>query len=327
MENVNWGIIGCGDVCEVKSGPAFYKTEHSALVAVMRRDEAKAKDFALRHHVGRYYTDADQLINDPQVDIVYVATPPSTHMEYAIKAMQAGKPVYVEKPMAISYDECKRMIEVSEQTGQKLFVAYYRRSLPYFEKIKEIIDNGIIGKVLTANVQHFRAPAEADMAKDKQTWRVNKAIGGGGHFVDMAPHTLDILDFLLGAIEETTAVVQNQGGLYEVEDTVSATFRFRSGCQGTGQWCFVSSGRDEQDLVEIRGTKGTVRFGIFNFVPVHLTSDDAIVDYEFARPDHIQQHMIQTVVNELRGVGHSPSTGITAARTSKVIDAILACYH
>ncbi len=130
MKIVRWGIIGCGDVCEVKSGPAFYKTAYSELIAVMRRDGKKAEDFAKRHHVKKWYTDAERLINDDEVDIVYIATPPNTHKQYAIEAMRAGKPVYVEKPITMNYEEYLELLQVSKETGQRLFPAFYRRGLP-----------------------------------------------------------------------------------------------------------------------------------------------------------------------------------------------------
>lgn len=118
MKTVNWGIVGCGNVCERKSGPAMYKTPHSALAAVMRRDAEKAADFARRHNVPKSYTDAAALIADPEVDIVYVATPPGTHRELAVQALEAGKPVYVEKPMAMNHAECLEMIAAAEKPGR-----------------------------------------------------------------------------------------------------------------------------------------------------------------------------------------------------------------
>lgn len=322
MDTINWGIIGAGDVCEVKSGPAFYKIKNSALIAVMRREEAKVKDFAERHNVPKYYINADELINDPEVNAIYVATPPSSHMEYAIKAMLAGKPVYVEKPMAMNYEECLEMIRVSEQTGQKLFVAYYRRMLPYFLQVKELLNKGAIGDILSVNTTYFRAPSESDKNKDKQTWRIKKEIAGGGYFFDMAPHTLDILDYLIGEIEDAKGFVGNLSGLYEVEDMVSAVFAFKSGVQGTGQWCFASSSVTEQDQIIINGTKGSISFNTFSFQPIVLTTKDGTNHYEAIQPQHIQQPLIQTIVNELKGHGKCPSTGISAARTSKVMDKI-----
>ena len=156
MKTVNWGIVGCGNVCERKSGPAMYKTPHSALAAVMRRDAEKVADFARRHNVPKSYTDAAALIADPEVDIVYVATPPGTHRELAVQALEAGKPVYVEKPMAMNHAECLEMIAAAEKAGQKLFVAYYRRALLYFLKVKELLDGGSVGQPLTAEVRLLR---------------------------------------------------------------------------------------------------------------------------------------------------------------------------
>ncbi|MDR0845096.1 MAG: Gfo/Idh/MocA family oxidoreductase, partial [Tannerella sp.] len=233
MSIIHWGIIGCGDVCEVKSGPAFYKCENSALQAVMRRDAGKAADFAKRHHVPRYYTDAEELIHDPEVDAVYVATPPSSHAKFTIKALQAGKPVYVEKPMALNYAECLQMNQAAKENHQKLWVAYYRRSLPYFLKVKELLDNQAIGKVQRVHTTFFRPPLPCDQEASLHTWRVNKQIAGGGYFYDMAPHTIDILMFLLGNIVKATGVTGNIGHLYDVEDTVSASFLFESGVTGS----------------------------------------------------------------------------------------------
>ncbi|EGK03007.1 Gfo/Idh/MocA family protein [Dysgonomonas gadei] len=322
MDKIKWGIIGAGDVCEKKSGPALYKIEHSELVAVMRRDEAKIKDFAARHGVGKYYTDAEQLINDPDVNMIYVATPPASHKEYAIKALKAGKPVYVEKPMAMSYTECMEMVGAAKNAKQNLFVAYYRRALPYFLKVKELIDNNKIGKILTAEIKYFRPASGSDMDTGNQTWRVNREIAGDGYFFDLAPHTLDILDFLLGEIEEAKGYTQNLGGHYSVSDTISAIIQFKSGVTGTGQWCFVSSEQARQDTIIINGTEGYIRFNTFDFRPICLTTAKGTELFETKHPEHIQQPLIQTIVNELRGTGTCPSTGVSGARTSRVMDMI-----
>jgi len=272
MKTIHWGIIGAGNVCEKKSGPAFYKIEHSVLVAVMRRDEAKAKDFAQRHGVQKYYANALELINDPEIDAVYVATPPNTHKEYAIMVMKAGKPVYVEKPMAMNYSECTEMNKVSEETNQKLFVAFYRRGLPYFLKVKSILEEDTIGKVLTVAVRHYKTPANSDLDPSQHTWRIDKKIAGEGYFYDLAPHTLDILDFLLGEMEEAHGYSQNLGHLYDVKDTISAIMQFKSGVVGTGQWCFVASKESVEDVIEIVGTKGKISFSTFAFTPIKLVT-------------------------------------------------------
>ncbi|HVF97123.1 MAG TPA: Gfo/Idh/MocA family oxidoreductase, partial [Flavisolibacter sp.] len=134
-KTIQWGIIGCGNVTEVKSGPAFNKIPHSKLVAVMRRNAAKAQDYAQRHNVEKWYSDASELINDRDVNAVYIATPPSSHEAYTIEALNAGKPVYVEKPMATDAASAQRMSDAAKSTGVKLSVAHYRRAQPLFLKL------------------------------------------------------------------------------------------------------------------------------------------------------------------------------------------------
>jgi len=320
---IKWGIIGCGDVCELKSGPAFYKAEGSSLVAVMRRDAAKAEDFAGRHCVARWYSDAGKLIADPEVDAIYIATPPSSHAQYAINAMRAGKPVYVEKPMATSYSECEEMNRVSLETGVPLFVAYYRRSMPYFLQVKEMIDNGEMGNIISVHVR-FRMPAQPqDSDPHNRPWRVQPEIAGAGYFYDMACHSLDLLDFLLGKIVDACGQKSNRAGLYAAEDTVTASFRFASGVIGSGEWAYAAPAITKCDEVEMIGSKGYIRFATFSFTPILLQTAHNQAEYSFPRPQHIQQPMIETVVAQLLGCGKSPSDGISAARTNWVMDKIL----
>lgn len=322
MKTIKWGILGCGDVCEVKSGPAFYKCENSALQAVMRRDADKAADFAQRHNVPRFYTNADELIHDPEVDVVYIATPPGSHAELTIKALRAGKPVYVEKPMGCSYDECLSMIEAAKTNQQKLWVAYYRRSLPYFLKVKELLEQKSIGKLQTVRVEFFRPPLSSDKEKATHTWRVDKKTAGGGYFYDMASHTIDMLLFLLGHIKTANGVVGHVGGLYATEDTVSASLLFESGVVGSGLWCYVSSDLQTKDLIEITGDKGTIRFSTFDFTDIEWITHAGKETFNFPRPEHIQQFMIQNIVDELSGKEKCPSTGESGAETNRIIDQI-----
>ncbi|OQX97405.1 MAG: hypothetical protein B6I20_12665 [Bacteroidetes bacterium 4572_117] len=187
---IKWGIIGAGNVCEIKSGPAFSMVENSSLIAVMRRDKIKVKDFAKRHSVGKWYTNADDLINDPQINAIYVATPPYKHKKYTIKALLAGKAVYVEKPMALNYNEALEMIRTSKQTGIPLFVAYYRRWFPYFIKIKQLLNNQSIGDVLAVNLTTILPARDADFNHDSPPWHLVPKISGGGYFFDLACHQL-----------------------------------------------------------------------------------------------------------------------------------------
>lgn len=325
MRTIRWGIIGAGNVTEVKSGPALYKARHSSLVAVMRRDGALAQDYAERHHVSRWYDNADQLIHDNEVDVVYIATPPYAHKEYALKAAQAGKPVYVEKPMAMNHHECLAMIEACRVADVPLWVAYYRRALPRFLKIKELIESGAIGDVRSVNIALYRPIRSDETDPAGLPWRVQPELAGGGHFVDLAVHTLDFLDYALGPIKSAKGFAINQAGYYPAEDHVAGTFVFESGALGSGIWCFSSARHIDQTT--IAGTKGALAFSTFDTDPLILTVGDQVEQFPIDNPEHIQQPLIQSIVDELNGEGQCPSTGISAARTTWVTDQLLADYY
>lgn len=321
MDIVKWGIIGCGDVTEVKSGPAFQNVDNSELIAVMRRNGKKAADYAKRHGVPKWYDDAEKLINDPDVNAIYVATPPSSHADYAIRSMQAGKPVYVEKPMAMNAFECNEMIETSKKTGMPLFVAYYRRALPYFVKIKGLIEMQAIGEVKLINlILHW--PVKPEELEGKPGWRVNPAISGGGHFHDLAAHQLDYLEFVFGPIKKVKGTAVNQVGLYDVEDAVSASFQFESGVLGTGSWCFTVPEKQSMDVTEIVGSRGRISFSFFSNTVLHIETDTMVDNFDIPHPKHVHQPLVDLVVKDLRGEGTCPSTGETGMRVSMLMDKI-----
>lgn len=322
MDQVIWGIIGCGDVTEKKSGPAFNKIKGSRLVAVMRRNASKAEDYARRHGVPKFYSDATLLINDPDVNAVYIATPPDTHAKYAIEAMKAGKAVYVEKPMARNIAECEEMNRVSEETGQPLFVAYYRRRLPSFLKIKEMIDTGEIGKVKCLHVQlhHQSRPGENDLAFVPE-WRVIPEISGGGYFHDLASHQFDYLEYLLGPIKEAKGISLNQTGHYPADDIVTANFLFESGIAGTGTWCFSVPEKLRTDSTVIIGSEGKITFSFFENQDILVEkSDGSRQHYTIPHPENIQQPLIQTIVDQLLGRGASPSNGKSGIRSTIIME-------
>lgn len=327
MKQINWGIIGCGDVTELKSGPAFNKLEDSNLVAVMRRNGSLAKDYAERHGVPKYYEDADMLINDPDVNAVYVATPPDTHAEYSIKAMKASKPVYVEKPMAVNHKQCLEMVEVSKQMNVPLFVAYYRRTLPGYLKVKELIEDGIIGKVVSVSIQLFKAPLPQEMDQYNRSWRVDPKVAGAGLFFDLASHQFDFLDYLFGKVINCSGFATNNGGYYNAEDTVAASFEFANGVSGTGNWCFVTNSYSQRDSIEIVGTKGRILFSAFDHLPIRLFSNGKEIDFPYINPENIQYNLIKQIVEQLQGKSLCVSTGESGARTSEVLEKIVSNYY
>ncbi|QDK80368.1 Gfo/Idh/MocA family oxidoreductase [Spirosoma sp. KCTC 42546] len=325
MDQLKWGIIGCGNVTEVKSGPAFTKVPNSSLVAVMRRDTEKAADYAKRHNVPTWYDDADALINDPNVNAVYIATPPDTHAEYAIRAMRAGKPVYVEKPMARNAAECEAMNQVSRETGMPLLVAYYRRALPYFLKIKELIDEKVIGDIRYVRVQLNWQPYDEEVGENpKPRWRVDPEISGGGHFHDLASHQFDYLEYVLGPIKTASGIARNQAGLYQADDIVVANFEFESGVLGTGTWCYTVNKEQRIEETQLIGSKGKISFSFFEMKLIRVETEAGTVEYTIPAPENIQQPLIESIVNELRGEGKCPSTGETGAHANAILDQITA---
>lgn len=320
---IRWGIIGCGDVCEVKSGPGFRKANGSRLVAVMRRNGDAARDYARRHGVPRAYDDAAELIGDGEVDAVYVATPPSSHHDYALQALAAGKPVYVEKPMACSHQECQDMNAAAETAGLPLFVAYYRRMLPRFVAVRDALLGGRIGTPLTVTAQYASPPPS--LGSGPLPWRYRPEIAGGGLFADMGSHVLDLLDHLLGPITGVRGFAANQLGVYPAEDAVAFAMRFRDGVIGTARFAFTA--HEQVDLVEIAGSRGVLRYSTFGDGPFEIVTADGTERTEIAHPEHVQQPLIQSIVDELRGSGSCPSIGTSAARTGWVMDRVLEEYR
>ncbi len=323
-KKIRWGIIGCGNVTEKKSGPGFQKAEGSELKAVMRRDVEKARDYAERHGVARWYGEAAELIRDPEVDAVYVATPPSTHAEYGILAARAGKPVYVEKPMALDAGEARSMIDACREAGVPLFVAYYRRALPRFLKVKELVDSGSVGDVRVIQTS-ILTPASPQDGEEEKPWRVVPEVSGGGYFFDLAAHSLDFFDYLLGPISETHGIALNQAGLYRAEDSIGAVWRFENGVVGSGTWCFDAA--LNTDVNVITGTKGELRFSTLGTEPIELRRGEELRRFAIENPEHVQQPLIQTVVDELLGRGTCPSTGESALRTTEIMDEIVSEYY
>jgi predicted dehydrogenase len=319
---IRWGMIGCGNVAEVKSGPAFYKADHSTLVAVMRRNASLAEDFARRHGVGRWHSDADAIIQASDIDAVYIATTTDSHHGYALRCAAAGKAVYVEKPMAMSHAQCQDMVAACHQAGVPLWVGFYRRALPRFLQLKDILQSGVLGDIrAVVSRQSQRPPTAEQLQSHFVAWRTDAARSGGGFFFEAVCHTFDIFDFLLGPIETVQGMASNQAGLWKSEDMVTANYRFASGVLGSGAWCFAAD-RDEE-YQEIIGSQGRVRFSVYKAVPMVLTVGGKVEEIPVEDPPHVHQPLVQTIVDEMNGRGQCPSTGESAARTAWVVDEIL----
>ena len=321
MKTIQWGIIGCGDVTEVKSGPAFNKVPDSKLVAVMRRDAAKAEDYAKRHGVPKSYSNAYDLINDPAINAIYVATPPLQHEEYTIAAIEAGKPVYVEKPMAVNAAAAERMQKVAAKNKIKLSVAHYRRAQPLFIKLKELLESKTIGEIKFANLQYLAAPLSADKLKETKTkWRVDPGVAGGGLFHDLAPHQLDLMLYFFGKIKKSTGIASNQAAIYKADDIVTGTMLFDNGAIFNGLWCFTVPEEEAKDICEITGTEGKISFSVFGEPEIAITKKGQTATMHFERLEHVQQPMIEKVVQYFLGKGKNPGTAEDGVRVMRITE-------
>ena len=313
-KEVIWGIIGCGDVVEKKSGPALQNAPRSRVAAIMRRDRAKAEDFARRHGIPRAYDDVDALLADPEINAVYIATPPGSHLEIALKVAAAGYPLYVEKPAARTAKECETMAQAFAKLP--LFVAYYRRAYPRFVKLKQDLAAGRLGTIQSVSYVFARRPGPPRVGD----WRLDAERSGGGKFVDIGSHALDLIDFLLGPLERVRASARGPAG--QVETKVEMHFRVGDRIDGTATWDFEAS--EAEDLLVVTGSAGSVRApSAMN--GRELVWADGVETYD--PPDPVQLPLVTKVVDAILDGSECPSTATSSTRTSRAIDAALGHYY
>ncbi len=319
MKKINWGILGCGDVTEVKSGPAFNKVANSNIEAVMRRNADKAKDYAERHHIGKWYSDANDLINDENINAIYIATPPAPHKDYAIQSLKKGKDVYIEKPVTLTVAECEELISAQQDATGKVTVAHYRRALPLFMKVKKLVEEGSIGEIRMIDLKLFQRPGSDKIAKTEENWRVNPAISGGGLFYDLAPHQLDILIHIFGEPVRYYGFSKNQSQLNEVADLTAGQILFQKDILFNGVWCFNSHPDNEAERCQIIGSRGRMEFAFFGHT-LELMVDGKSKHFSFDAPQHVQQNMIERTVSYFSDEGENPCSLQDALLSLKIME-------
>jgi predicted dehydrogenase len=320
MQDIHWGMIGAGDVTEVKSGPAFQKVDGSKLVAIMRRNAENAEDYAKRHGVAKWYTNAQELIDDPGVNAIYIATPPDSHEDYALRALKAGKPVYVEKPMTLSSIQAQNMAKAVIDNEGKLTVAHYRREQPYFKKIKALLEENAIGIPKMASLSYWKQPlSQQALSETKTQWRLDPNISGGGLFHDIAPHQLDLMYYFFGEIDKAQGIAHNQTKFYPVDDVVAGQVLFLNEVLFNGTWLFNAS--ESRDACEIIGSEGKITFSVFNNDPIELVNHQGKQIITFEKLEHVQQPMIAAVVSYFQGKRGNPCSASEGYEIMKVMDA------
>ncbi|MEM9832786.1 MAG: Gfo/Idh/MocA family oxidoreductase [Bacteroidota bacterium] len=319
-KTIRWGIIGVGDVAEVKSGPAFQKVANSELVAVMRRNAEKASDFARRHQVPEWYNDATKMLEQADINAVYIATPPDSHLEYALMALEAGKDVYLEKPMAMSVEECQTINKAVAQSERKLVVAHYRRALPAFQKVKTLLEEGAIGTPKLALLRILQPAKSSIIAQTETNWRVQPEVSGGGLFHDIAPHQIDLMLNYFGNPDFYAGESLNQAQLYQADDTVNGTIIFENQVLFQGTWCFSVPEDFAQEEVQIIGSEGKITFTFYGS-KIHLQQGEQQQTFSFDHPPHIQQPMIEEVIRYFRGEVENPCTGEVGEEVIRIMEA------
>lgn len=320
MQKIRWGIIGVGDVCEVKSGPGFYKAPDSELIAVMRRNGDKARDYAMRHNVTHWYDNAEDLLANPAINAVYIATPPAQHKTYALAALNAGKDVYIEKPVTLNAAECDDIIAAEKSTGRKVTAAHYRRYVPCFMKLHELIRTGAIGTPLLVQLDMLQPAASKIITTTEDNWRVNPALSGGGLFHDLSPHQLDLMLYWFGPVITASGFGFNQRQFNNADDTVHGWAKLESGVLLQGRWHFAVGPEQTRDLCEIIGTEGKLTINFFGQQIIRLSNANGNEEIIVPNPQHIQQPMIEQVNNFFRGERDNPCTISQAKTVMQLID-------
>ncbi|WP_422857908.1 Gfo/Idh/MocA family protein [Flagellimonas sp. S174] len=319
-KRIRWGVIGCGSVAEKKSVPAYQQTKGFEVSMVMRRNKEKAADYASRHGIPQWTTDAKEVIENPNIDAVYIATPPDSHKQYGLWVAKAGKPCCIEKPMAPSYKDSLAIFQAFQKKELPLFVAYYRRSLPRFLQVKKWLDTEEIGKVRHIRWLKTKPPNAMDLG-EAYNWRTDAKVARGGYFDDLASHGLNLFTFLLGEIEMANGFALNQGGLYTAYDSITGSWVHKNGITGEGSWNFLTHHRE--DVVEIFGSIGKISFAILDEAPLILENTSGKKVLEIPHPQHVQKFHAENIKNHLCGYGTHTSMGESGLHTSWVMDSIL----
>ncbi len=310
MRTIGWGMIGCGDVTEVKNGPGLYMAEHSKLVGITNRTISKAEDWVKRHGHGKVFNSVEALLACDEIEIVYIATTPDKHKDYAEMCAKAGKHCLIEKPLALTYEEGVAIERAFKEADKKAFVAFYRRSLNRFRKIKELIETGAIGKL--CGVQITRAEPETE----DSAWRLNKDISGGGIFTETDIHILDFLESCLGPIVSYSSE-KGAGG----NQQISVSMKFENGVAGSGLWLYKC--QIPKDEVKFIGEEGIISFPFFNnSEPITVLTNKGEEVFIIEDSKYVGLNMEQEIVNELNNLGKFSGTVSSSLNALKVMESI-----
>ena len=292
MDKVSFGLIGCGDIARKRVAPAIRELQNCELVAVNRAQANLAQSFAKEFGARRWYANWRELLQDKEINAVYIATPVYLHVEQTIAAAEAGKHVLCEKPMALDVAECDRMIDACRRNGVKLGIAYYRHFYPVVRRIKEILESGEIGKPVVAQINAFEwfdPPVDHPRA-----WLLKKAQSGGGPMFDFGCHRIEVLLDLFGKVGNLKSTMTNDFFQREVEDVGVATFQFEQGVCAT--LTVAHSAREPQDTLDVFGSKGSLHVSVLNEGTLRVLSESGERTESLPPAANIHQPLIEDFV-------------------------------
>ena len=318
MRTIRWGLIGCGDISRKRVAPALRDAEHSELHAVARAQADLAGEFAAAFGVRKHYADWRELISDPEIDAVYIATPVDLHAEQTIATARAGKHVLCEKPLALTAADCGRASAACDEAGVQLGVAYYRRFYPVLDRIKQIIAAGEIGRPVMARINAFESfnpePGEP------RHWLIEKKRSGGGPMMDFGCHRIEVLMNLLGPIDRTIAFTDQVRLQRDVEDTAGAFFHFKRGAHAT---LLVSHAAFEsQDTLDVFGSEGTLRVPVLNEGQLLVKTRESERSESHPPHSNLHQPLVEDFVNALLA-DRAPSVGADVGREVQRIEELI----
>ena len=251
---VKWGVIGACGIAGRRTIPeGIIPARNAELVALMDIDEKRLREAAKKHENVRCYTKEEDLLKDKEIEAVYIATPIHLHHRQSLMAARARKHILLEKPIAMNLREAEEIMSICKENKVKLTLGYMMRYHSYHQKIKEMLDEGKLGKLVMGRAQltSWYPPIEG-------AWRQEPTLGGGGSLIDMGSHCIDLLELFMGEVVEVSCYTGNLVQDYAVEDTAVALLRFKEGALGVIDNHFNIPDASSENRLEIYGSKGSI---------------------------------------------------------------------